>query len=280
MSSFNLKKYKFAETNPELLKSEWWIGHIPFAFELVRRLRPRTIVELGSYSGSSLAAFCQAVETVGLDARCYGIDLWEGDIHMGKFDEGIFKEISHYMSSRYSDICILMKQEFNKAVDFFDDRSIDLLHIDGTHTYEAVSNDYYTWLPKISDRGVILFHDTNVTYETIGEAVRHFGVRDFFDFIKDRHPHFEFRHCYGLGVLLVGNNLPDEITELLKDAQHPEFFDYFEQLGRKVSLAFENQRRFERDNSCKTKSFSRIRIPKDFIKKLIKRTVFRNRNEF
>ena len=257
--SFNPEKYKFAKITPEFLKSPWWIGHIPFAFEIVRRLRPQTIVELGSYSGSSLAAFCQGVEAVGLNTKCFGIDLWKGDIHMGEFDESVYQGITNYMSRRYPDICILIRQEFNDAVDFFDDKSIDLLHIDGTHTYEAVSNDYYTWLPKISDRGVILFHDTNATYETIGVAARNFGVRDFFDFIKDRHPHFEFSHCYGLGVLLVGNNLPDEVSELVKDANHPEFLDYFAQLGKKISLAFENQKKSWKYDLRKARKSSRIK---------------------
>ena len=42
---------------PRLLKSPWWIGHIPFAYELIGRLRPTTIVALGAYSRSSSAAF-------------------------------------------------------------------------------------------------------------------------------------------------------------------------------------------------------------------------------
>jgi hypothetical protein len=261
--AFNPGKYEFAETIPELLKSPWWIGHIPFAFEIVRRLRPQTIVELGSYSGSSLAAFCQAVEAVGLNTKCFGIDLWKGDIHMGEFDESVYQGISNYMSRRYPDICILIRQEFNDAVNLFDDKSIDLLHIDGTHTYEAVSNDYYTWLPKISDRGVILFHDTNATYKTIGVAAGNFGVRDFFNFIKHQYPHFEFSHCYGLGVLLVGNKLPDVVSELVKDAKHPEFLDYFAQMGKKISLAFENQEKPGKYDLGKIRKFSRIKTQID-----------------
>ncbi len=273
--SFKPEKYQFAETTPELLKSPWWIGHIPFAFEIVRRLRPQAIVELGSYSGSSLAAFCQAVEAVGLNTKCFGIDLWKGDIHMGKFDESVYREISNYMSRRYPDICTLIRQEFNDAANLFNDKSIDLLHIDGTHTYEAVSNDYYTWLPKISDRGVILFHDTNATYETIGVAAKNFGVREFFDFIKDRHSHFEFSHCYGLGVLLVGNNLPDEVSELIKDAKNPEFLDYFAQLGKKISLMFENQEKPGKYGLGKTQKIGRI---KTRINGLVKKWVHRVTN--
>ena len=201
--------YPWAERlSPHLLKSPWWIGHIPFAFELVGRLRPRVLVELGTYSGSSFAAFCQAAEACGAPMRCYGIDLWEGDIHMGRFDEALFNEIHGYVSSRYPSIANLVRKDFNDAAADFADGSVDLLHIDGTHTFEAVSNDFNTWLPKMSDRSVVLFHDVNVNMENTGPASLKFGVRKVFDGVKHRYPHFEFDHCWGLGVLVTGANAP------------------------------------------------------------------------
>jgi len=223
---------------PELLKSPWWIGHIPFAFELVGRLRPRVIVELGTYSGSSFAAFCQAVQAAGIDAQCYGIDLWEGDIHMGKFDEALFREISGYVGARYPGVAHLLREDFNSAVRQFADGSVDLLHIDGTHTYEAVANDFHTWLPKLSSRSVVLFHDVNVNYENTGPASEKFGVRRFFDEVKGRYPHFEFAHCWGLGVLVVGPDAPAEVAELVRMSQEAQFRDYFARKGEEVSRRF------------------------------------------
>lgn len=233
------ERFTWAESlSPRLLKSPWWIGHIPFAYELIGRLRPRTIVELGTYSGSSFAAFCQAVEACGIDAKCYGIDLWEGDIHMGRFDEDLFAEISRYVAETYPGIAVLVRKDFNAASALFDDGSVDLLHIDGTHTYEAVSNDFRTWLPKLSDRAVVLFHDTNVTVENTGEPALRFGVRRFFDSVKTAYPHFEFAHCWGLGVLIVGRAAPPAVMELAEMASAPEFGAYFAGQGALVSKRF------------------------------------------
>ncbi|MGC8735161.1 MAG: class I SAM-dependent methyltransferase [Dissulfurimicrobium sp.] len=240
--AFNAWEYIFAKTRPELLKSQWWIGHIPFAFELVKRLRPEMIVELGTYSGSSFAAFCQAVHILGLHAKCFGVDLWQGDIHMGKFDENIYLEISEYIKKNYPDIGVLIRSSFDEAANKFEDGSIDILHIDGTHTYEAVSGDFHTWLPKVSiKKGVVLFHDINVTRENVGPAAEFFGVRRFFDSVKDRYPHIEFDHCYGLGVLVIGREVPKDILRMINDSKDPGFHRFFEELGQTVCNRFWQQ---------------------------------------
>ena len=234
-------RFPWAENlSPRLLKSPWWIGHIPFAYELIGRQRPNVIVELGTYSGSSFAAFCQAVEACGLDAKCYGIDLWQGDIHMGKFEDDIFEEISTYMTATYPAVASLVRKDFNEAAADFAEKSVDLLHIDGTHTFEAVSNDFHTWLPKLSDRGVVLFHDLNVTVKNTGEKALRFGVRRFFDGVKDQYPHFEFSHCWGLGILVVGRSAPPRVMELVEMAAAPEFSAYFAEKGALVSKRFED----------------------------------------
>jgi len=248
-SMFDPNNHTFARTRPDTLKSPWWIGHIPFAFELIKRLRPQSIVELGTYSGSSFFAFCQAVELLGLPTKCYGIDLWEGDIHMGQFEESLFQEISGYVESRHPNSAVLVRKLFDDAAQDFAPGSVDLLHIDGTHTFEAVSNDFHTWLPKMSSRGVVLFHDTNVTTEMVGKAAEHFGVREFFDSVKDRYPHMEFLHCYGLGVLLVGTEVPESVSALARESQDPAFFAYYKQLGDALSQRFAQEEAAGKEDS-------------------------------
>ena len=63
---------------------------------------------------------------------------------------------------RYESFSTLLRMTFDQALEQFQDRSVDLLRHDGCHAYEAVKRDYETWLPKMSESGIILFHDTAV----------------------------------------------------------------------------------------------------------------------
>ncbi len=184
-----------------------WHGHVPFAHWLVAAMRPRQVVELGTHTGVSFVAFCQAVQRLGLDTRCTAIDTWEGDAHAGAYDDEVYLELAALITPRFAGIATLRRCLFDDARDDFADGSIDLLHIDGYHTYEAVRHDFETWRPKLSDQGVVLFHD-------IAVHERDFGVWRFWNEVTAGRPHFAFAHASGLGVLAVGAHVSAEVAAL------------------------------------------------------------------
>ena len=66
-----------------------WCMHLPFAYDLMRELAPKVFVELGVKQGESYFCFCQSVAENNINARCYGIDSWRGDIQTGELDPEI-----------------------------------------------------------------------------------------------------------------------------------------------------------------------------------------------
>jgi hypothetical protein len=97
----------------------------------------------------------------------------------------------------YPDIEIILKTTADAAL-IFEAGTIDYLHIDADHSYEAVMNDFKTYEPLLAPNALVTFHDTGypdgVQFENIpgkvvevgvGRAlrsIRELGVYDVLDF--------------------------------------------------------------------------------------------------
>lgn len=188
------KLLKIASFDPMWLQPPpAWVGHMPFAYWLMQEIKPIIMVELGTHSGNSYFSFCQSVFENKLMTSCYAVDTWKGDAHSGSYDEDVFEKVLRH-NQKYP-FSTLMRSTFDDAVSSFEDKSIDVLHIDGLHTYEAVKHDFETWQPKLSMSAVVLFHDTQVKHLD-------FGVWKFWEELKQTgYPNMDFHHCNGLGVI-------------------------------------------------------------------------------
>jgi glycosyltransferase involved in cell wall biosynthesis len=172
-----------------------WYGHLPFAAWIIRTLEPKIFVELGTHTGNSYFSFCQSAKEKDIATKCYAVDTWQGEEHAGIYGEEVFQQVNTHNLAHYVGFSRLLRMTFDDALSYFSEGSIDLLHIDGFHSYEAVKHDFETWLPKLAVGAVVLFHDT---------AVREsgFGVWKFWEELQARYPNnFEFVHSNGLGVL-------------------------------------------------------------------------------
>lgn len=169
-------------------KPSAWLGHGKFALSIQFALKPKVVVDLGVDYGFSTFIF--GMLRIG---KVYGIDSFDGDIHAG------------YHSDAYNHVMrihkIIQKEMKNYSVEiikgYFDDvaqswnKPIDILHIDGLHTYEAVKNDYETWGKFVTANGIIMMHDTHSYPNDVGR---------FFNELEEPYK-FCFEHSAGLGVI-------------------------------------------------------------------------------
>lgn len=234
--TFNPLDHPICLTFPARLAMSAWAQHVPLAMLLVDILRPRVIVELGSYAGISYCAFCQAVAELQTGTRCYAVDTWQGDPQSGFYGDDVLTDLKMHHDPLYSGFSRLVQSTFDEALNHFADSSIDLLHIDGFHTYDAVKRDFETWLPKMSERGVMLFHDTNV-------RERDFGVWRLWSEISVKYPSAEMAHGHGLGILAVGAETPEPLRRILSlpAERRDTLWNFFHQLGVRVETAIEKR---------------------------------------
>ena len=183
-----------------------WIGHAPFLKFLVREQKPRLFVELGVHNGFSYFVGCQSIQECQLNSKAFAVDHWLGDSQAGFFDDNVFQGVKT-LNQKYSSFSTLLKMSFDEALDQFENSSIDLLHIDGFHSYESVKKDFESWLPKMSSSAIILLHDIHVRRNT-------FGVYLFWKELKKNYRTIEFVGSHGLGVVFLGEIQDEKIAQL------------------------------------------------------------------
>src|SRR5215204_809084 len=173
---------------------------------------------------------------LGLPTQCYAVDTWEGDEHTGAYGPEILEELRAHHDPLYGSFSRLLRQTFDEAAEHFVDGSVDLLHVDGCHGYDAVAHDLETWLPKLGEGGVVLLHDTNVREPG-------FGVWRLWDELSSRYPGFAFPHGHGLGVLAVGSRVDAQFLDFLAAAERdPLASRFFATLGSRIALPMGERR--------------------------------------
>lgn len=221
--------------HPSRIVVSAWLEHAPFANWIMSALKPSVFVELGTHNGFSFFTFCEAADRLGLDTHCYAIDTWQGDDHSGFYGDEVFDEVNAVRTRHFGNSVQLLRGRFDDFTANFSDASIDLLHIDGRHGYEDVKHDFESWLPKLSSRGVVLFHD-------IAERERGFGVWQLWEEVAARYPSFSFEHGHGLGVLAVGTEIPPELQAIFDATEETAsaMRGFYARQGRVIASRFEN----------------------------------------
>lgn len=225
-------RYDADQLNPKL-KFAYWEGHRDFAYDLLQFVRPERLVELGSQYGCSLFSFCQAVRDFNLNTEINAVDMWSGDIGAEITGEEVYALVQKTAATYYPEVNLhLFQMCFDDARPNFADNSIDILHIDGGHTFEDVEHDFTTWLPKLKENGIVLFHDV---YSPIDQ-----GSCDHWEKTKKEYDcYFDFTHSCGLGILFPkGRYWYDKLEEA-------GFFKYYKDLYFYRSKYKYTQKRFD-----------------------------------
>jgi len=135
------------------------LGEFAALVRLVRRQRPQAVVEIGTYRGGTLRTWCRLADD---DATVVSVDLPGGEFG-GGYSEGELDRLRRF--ARRGQRLHLVRADSHsldthaQVAALLGDRPVDLLFIDGDHTYEGARSDFEMYEPFVRPGGMIAFHD-------------------------------------------------------------------------------------------------------------------------
>lgn len=128
--------------------------HLPTLFCEVMKSSPALVVELGTRGGDSTKALLKATSISG--AKMLSVDI---DDCSAVVDASEFKAIWKFVKA--DDVGFAA--EFGNWCEENDFPGIvDVLFIDTSHEYEHTRSEIQAWLPLLSEKGKVMFHDTHM----------------------------------------------------------------------------------------------------------------------
>jgi predicted O-methyltransferase YrrM len=127
---------------------------------LVEEHAPRRLLEIGTCAGGTLYCLCRLAQP---DATIVSIDK-----PMGRFGGGYTEERAEEMQKLFprerQELHLLqadsqLPETLERLKGILGDEQLDLLFIDGDHTYEGVKSDFEMYSPLVAKDGMIVFHD-------------------------------------------------------------------------------------------------------------------------
>lgn len=184
----------FASTSFDHAVIAMTVRQAAYLFGLVRGLKPRRIVEIGRYKGGSTLVVAAAMPT---DARFWSIDIGEKEGRLARADMRPYDRQLSTLLDRLS-LTVELVVADSRTVDI-DTGELDLVLIDGDHTYDGVKSDFERFGRRARVGGAVLFDDTfdeklfRTHSDTVGRLVREILEEGEFRLVKavDRLAHLE-----------------------------------------------------------------------------------------
>ena len=168
-----------------------WASEAPVFLEVIEKLKPKTIIEVGSWKGRSAIHMTQLallhcdareLEVVCVDTWLGSVEHWVDNIDFKNFmRNGRSRLYEQFLSN------VIHKGLQNNITPFPIDSIIayevcaklgivaDLIYIDAGHDYTSVCNDLFNWSSILREGGYLIgddwFHQPikKAAYETFGE---------------------------------------------------------------------------------------------------------------
>lgn len=183
------------------IKSYQVVSEISDLIDFIGSQEPKSYVEIGTADGGThflIRRLCQSISnSVAIDTDIRNKYL---------LDRVTTTEQSHYLRGFSNSVSV--RSKFRKI--FPQPQMVDVLFIDGDHSYEGVKSDFELYEKEVKSGGLIIFHDIVQDWgQRYGKPTNKFtgGVPQFYSEVKDKYEHKEFvenvdQDGFGIGVII------------------------------------------------------------------------------
>tara|TARA_A100001391_G_scaffold202754_2_gene193194 strand:+ start:755 stop:1267 length:513 start_codon:yes stop_codon:yes gene_type:complete len=128
------------------------------------------MLEVGSYLGASSTSLSEGLRRKLSSGKLYCVDTWENDA-MSEGKRPTF-EIFDNNTSKWKSFIQIVRGN-SRTVDIPPVENLDLVFIDGDHSYEGAKSDAVRFSPLVRVGGLLMFHDSDRTEvaRVIGETL-------------------------------------------------------------------------------------------------------------
>jgi predicted O-methyltransferase YrrM len=171
-------------------------------YGLVRSMKPETCVEIGSARGKSACYIGIALAENG-SGRLYAIDPHRPTKWNDAESVDTFKIIQANLAALGLSERVTIVRATSEEASRDWRHPIDLLFIDGDHSYEGVRHDWDLFVPYVKPFGIVVFHDTAwEIFNNRGPARPDMGVPRFVDELREAgYPVLTIDRDYGLSLV-------------------------------------------------------------------------------
>lgn len=215
---FRMNSYRQAG---RLLRHGWRVGKLSYLrmrsglgdsawalYGLARATKPEVCVEIGSALGRS-ACFVGMALDENRKGKLFAIDPhsqtdWNDENAVDSY-EAMRKNLRFVGVSHRVEIIRKLSADAAKGWN----RPIDLIFIDGDHSYEGVRADWELFLPHMSPFGLVAFHDSIWEVGKVDESIRRgdMGVPRLVDELRrEGYPVVTLPMDYGLSIVQARKN--------------------------------------------------------------------------
>lgn len=190
---FTESPYKGFDAEAYPLDLQGWNSTAPIFAELLAKVQPGLIIEVGSWKGASAVHMAMESRRLGLDAHILCVDTWLGSaefwVDLGDrtrygslglrhgYPTVYYQFLANVVKSGVQDRITPFPLSSSVAAEVLTQKGVtaDLIYIDASHEYRDVLTDLQCWWEILGTGGVMFGDDIDSNWPGVDKAVREFG---------------------------------------------------------------------------------------------------------